>query len=403
MSKNLDFETSGDLKKLFNQELDAWSSRHRLGIEELSARCGVSRSYLAHIGRYGRIPSKPVLILLALNFEMKDPAALLRAAKITEPWPFDVASAIQSAEKKDPGFLSVKLDMDGFVDAIRLVVRDHLRPRSLKDLLGDRPLRVGLNLSQPWMYQTDEHGAPDPSRGLIPEFIGLLRNALGCAVSTLPVQASKHIEKLSSGEIDLFGPMLTIPPGPSKTFFSLPVNRVGVSAIMRVRETPQLASVPAPKYFEELRDPAYQVAVIKGTRAHLLANTRLNRTNENLILCDSDDEALDRVMLRGVAKPAHIFICNSMCASKWASDHPEAVQAVFNSRLTMIEICDSAFAIRPDWPEAVPMINQAISFIMNSGGFAKRAHDVSMQHQLGVFDVPDYGSSTMHGFLGMVG
>jgi len=112
MAKNVDFETSTELKRLFSQELDAWCSKHRRGVDELSARCGVSRSYLAHIGRYGRIPSKPVLILLALNFEMTDPLALFRAARVNEPWPFDKATGISQAQSARDGFLSIKLDMD---------------------------------------------------------------------------------------------------------------------------------------------------------------------------------------------------------------------------------------------------------------------------------------------------
>jgi hypothetical protein len=403
MAKNVDFETSNELKKVFNQELDTWCSRHRLGLEELSARCGVSRSYLAHIGRYGRIPSKPVLLLLALNFEMKDPSTLMRAARLTEQWPFDHPCSIHPLESKDEGFLSIKLDMDGFVDAIRHVVREQFRPRTLKDLLGDRPLRVGLSPAQYWMYEELPDGEPDFSRGLTPEFVRQLANSLGCEVSTTVVPISRHIEKLRSGDLDIFGPMLTIPPGPAKTFFSVPINRLGLSAVMRLRPTPNLSQIPAPTCFEDLKDPRYEVAVIRDSRPHLLANMRLNRPNERLVLCDSDDEALDRILLRGVPKPAHIFICTTLGAQGWAKSHPDGLQTLFDTQSTMVDLCDNAFAIRPDWPEVVPIVNQAISFLMNAGGFAQRIRNVTQAHQPGISDVAQNNSSEIQGMLGMVG
>lgn len=403
MSKNVDFETSTELKRLFSQELDAWCVRHRLGVEELSARCGVSRSYLAHIGRYGRIPSKPVLILLALNFEMRDPLALFRAARVSEPWPFDAAAAISTAQPAKDGFLSIKLDMEGFVDAIKGVVREQLRPRSLKDLIGDRPLRIGLSTTQPWMYGTRADGSLDIEKGLIPEFIALLESALQCQISSIQVPFTKHVEKLRTGEIDLFGPMLTVPYGPSKTLFSVPINRVGVSAILRLRADSGLEEMPQPTSFEDLRDPRYRIAVMKDSRAQLLANTRLNRPNESLILCDSVHEATDRIRMRGVSNPAHIFICNTMNAILWAREHPDEIKTLFETPSTMIDIGDNSFAIRPDWPEAVPIINEAISFIMNSAGFARRSHEVSQRCAPGIFQSTQRDTSQLQGMMGMVG
>jgi hypothetical protein len=403
VGKNVDFETSSELKRVFNQEFDNWSARHRLGLEELSARCGVSRSYLAHIGRYGRIPSKPVLLLLALNFEMKDPTALLRAARLTEPWPFDTPSAIHPLEKKEDGFLSIKLDMDGFVDAIRHVVRDQFRPRTLKDLLGDRPLRFGLNLAQYWMYEPRPDGEVDYTRGIFPDFVRQMANSLGCEVSVMQVPLSRHVEKLRSGEIDVYGPMLTIPPGPSKTFFSLPINRLGLSAVMRSRPTQNLAPVQTPRTLEELKNPAYEIAVLKDSRAHLLANMRLNRSDERLILCDSDDEALDRVLLRGVLKPAHIFMCTTIGARGWAAKYPDALQAIFHTQATMLDVCDNALAIRPDWPEVVSIINQAVSFVMSTGGFGERIREVTQNLQPLPTSTSGPEMLQIQGMLGMVG
>ncbi|MFO0417146.1 MAG: hypothetical protein ACK5Y6_07655 [Pseudomonadota bacterium] len=387
--KRVDFETSTELKRLFSQEFEAWRARTRMGLEELSGRCGVSRSYLAHIGRYGRIPSKPVLILLALNFGMKNPEALIRAARFDEAWPFESPVGIESVSTKDSGFLSIKLDMDGLVDAIKGVVREQFRPRSLRDLVGDRPLRIGLNLLQPWLFTERPDGSLDMSRGLMPELCGLLENSLRCPISTVVVPFHRYLEKLRVGEIDLYGPMIATPQAPGSSFFSLPVTRVGMSALMRKRPHQSKQLPPVPTSFEALRDPSYQIAVIKDSRAHLIANTRLNRTNSSLLICDTLDEAIDRLVLGGVSKPADVLICSSMNSERQARSHPDELLALFNSPQNMIDICDSSFAIRPDWPEALPILNQALAFIMSSGGFAKRSQEIIKTNQLGIFPVSD--------------
>lgn len=390
MARQVDFETSSELKRIFSRELEAWRQRHRLSLDDLSARCGVSPSYLAHIGRYGRIPSKPVLLLLGLNFGMQNPNELLRASNLHEVWPFDENSSIAKQEKSPEGFLSVKLDMAGFVEAIQNVVRSEIRPRTLRDLLNGRPLRIGLNPTQPWLFSADEHGKPDYTRGLLPDFCAQLENSLRCQISTTVVRFDSYVDKLRSGEIDVYGPMLAAPNNPANINFSVPLNRSGMSALMRTRETQGLDALPVPARFEDLKDLSYRIAVIKDSRAHLITNTRLNRSNDSLILCNTVEEALDRIMVRGVSRPAHIFICSAMNARLQSSLNPDAAEVLFCSPSTVIDVGDNAFAIRPDWPEAVAMINQAISFILGSGGFSHRLKKLADTFGPGVFEQTTY-------------
>ncbi len=386
MAKQVEFETSTELKRIFSREFDAWRQRHKLTINDLSTRCGVSQSYLAHVGRYGRIPSKPVLLLLALNFGMRDPRELFRAANIDEAWPFDDGAQISKPEQQANGFLSVKLDMAGLVDAIQGAVRAELRPRTLKDLLNGRPLKIGLNPTQPWLFQMDDRGTPDYQHGLLPDLCGLLENSLRCQIQTSVVQFDSYLDMLRAGDIDLFGPMLSTPHAPSNILFSLPINRIGMSALLRTRETSGLPDLPRPTRFEDLKDPAYQIAVMRNSRAHLIANTRLNRANDTLILCSAPDEALDRLLVRGISRPAHVFICSAMSAKRHVALNPGCFEVRFDTPSTMIDIGDNAFAIRPDWPEVAPTINHAISFIMNSGGFSRKIREMADEYGPGVFE-----------------
>jgi transcriptional regulator with XRE-family HTH domain len=126
--QQLHFETSAELKALFARELRSWRTRHRLSIDDLAQRCGVSPSYLAHVGRYGRVPGKPVLLLLALNFELPDPSLLLKAAGLSDPWPFAPGTRLMEQEAPANGFLSVRLDMNGFVEALKSAIKDQGAP-----------------------------------------------------------------------------------------------------------------------------------------------------------------------------------------------------------------------------------------------------------------------------------
>ena len=159
---------------------------------------------------------------------------------------------------------------------------------------------------------------------------------------------------------------------------------------MRTRDTEGLDRLSVPTRFEALKDPVYKIAVIKDSRAHLIANTRLNRSNDSLILCNTIEEAIDRIMVRGVSRPAHIFICSAMNARLQSSLNPDAAAVLFCSPSTVIDVGDNAFAIRPDWPEAVPMINQAISFILGSGGFSHRLKKLADTFGPGVFEETTY-------------
>lgn len=134
MTKRINFQTSGELKRLFLRELELWRKRHGLSLADLSARCGVSPSYLAHVGRYGRVPSKPVLILLALNFELADPGALFQAAHVDTTWPFEgTGQSITRKEANTREFLTVKFDVQGFMESVTQAIRAEIRPEKAQE------------------------------------------------------------------------------------------------------------------------------------------------------------------------------------------------------------------------------------------------------------------------------
>jgi len=317
---------------------------------------------------------------------MTTPSELLTAAQLSDPWPFEPDSQISRKERASEGFLSVKLDMAGFVEAIKTVVRAETRPRTLNDLLQGRPLRVGLNLTQPWLFGTTKQGALDYSSGLLPQLCALLENALRCKIETSLVPFFGHVERLRRGEIDLFGPMLATPQSPSNILFSSPISKSGMSAVERLRDTQALENLASPSRWESLRDPTYRIAVIRDSRAHLIANTKLDRSDDTLIICDTIEEGVDRVLMRGISNPAHVFLCSSINACRAVASHPDDLALLFGTRDTLLDIADNSLAIRPDWPEAVPMINNALSFILGATGFSRQMQSIAQNYTAGILE-----------------
>jgi hypothetical protein len=370
MSK-LDFETSKDLKILFNEHFDRWKRRNHGGLEELAERCGVSPAYLAHVGRYGRIPGKPVLLLLAFNFELENCQRILDAAGMKDVWPYPNDIGLNKSESRNSGLLSIKLDMDGFTEAIRAVVRSENKQRSLKDLMGRRPLRIGLNFSQKWMFDEILPTGKDRPQGFFPEFCEMLGVALQREIETVTTRFGDYVEMLSRGEIDMYGPLMAAPHSSKEIPFTAPLYKIGVSAVMRKRPTEDLEPLPVPEKADDLVRRDYKIAVLKDSLPHLLANTRWKRPDSQLIVCESDEEAVDRIVLRGIKRPAHIFICNALLAKRIKSEQKE-LHLLFNSRESILDLADDSLAVRPDWPEFLPVVNEAIRFLMSRGGLSTR-------------------------------
>ena len=391
MKQHPEFETSAELKRVFVRELDAWRKQSHLGLHELSQRCGVSQSYLAHVGRYGRIPSKPVLLLLALNFGMARPEELLKAANVTEAWPFDGALRLAPHDSPEEGFLSVKLNMRGLLDAIQGAIRSEAQPKSLTQLRAGRPLRIGLNFTQPWLFGRLQDGSPDSETGAVPELCRLLSHHLGCEVETIATPFDRYVERLCRGDIDIFGPLLVSPFCPAHIKFTLPTHRMGLSLLMRLRPTSGLAPLEPPSSIEDLLNRRYALAALKDSRAHHYCVTRLKRSEDSVIVCSSVEEALDRVLLRGVPRPAHLFVTNAMFAIQQAREHAGSLASIFAKPGQLLEMSDNAFAVRPELNDALGEINAAVKSAASSTNFQRAIGEVMSAGAEGLME-PVYGS-----------
>ena len=56
-------------------------------------------------------------------------------------------------------------------------------------------------------------------------------------------------------------------------------------------------------------------------------------------------------------------------------------------------MCNNSFAVRPDWPEAVTIVNEALHFILGAGGVAKRIQALIDDGAQGLLEVVPYGTA----------
>ncbi len=385
----LRFETSREIKTIFNEQFAAWKKKHGGTLELLAHRCGVTASYLGHVGRYGRIPGRPVLLLLAFNFELKDPELLLRAAKIEDPWPYDPSIRLRATGPSDHGFLSVQLDMNGFTETIRSIIKAETRNRSISDLTRGRPIRVGMSLYQDWLFAGADSRGKKRLEGLFPEFIDLLGLTFQHKIVTRPIHFTEYVRAFEDDEIDIFGPVAA---GPlvQHGLQTAPFCRVGLSALVRTKPSTYLPYLPAPRSVEDLIKGDYVIAVFKNARSHLFANTRLGRKDDELIMIETVEEGLERLTLSGIPRSAHILLIDSVNGHYQHELAKGAFDLAFATPETMLKISDNVLLVRPDWPELVSHINQALEYLSRTGTLADRFDRWIPANKGGLVEMPSF-------------
>lgn len=364
MKKEVPFKKSAELRRVFLDLSDKWCRKNRLDLPDLAERCGVSLQYLSHISRYGRIPSKPILTLLALNLEMADPTELFRIAELNDAWPFEKGMGIRKAGAHETGLLSINLDMNGFADVVRDLVRSELQPKRFENLLGKRPLRIGLNKGQFFLFE----GKND---GFFPELIQALSLSLHCNLEFVEVNHADFIDQLERGKIDCYGPIYRTAPRLTSSLYSKPFCTVPIAAVGRTKKSSQLKELPAPKKVSDLRKKDYIVAVHAESMAHHYAQTVIGIPNERLVLSEVSDEALERVMLSNIPRPAHLMLTDLPMALKVLKKHGAGLNSLFQEGDSEAPPYEDSIAVRPDWPELLTILDQSIDFMQKSGSMSR--------------------------------
>jgi ABC-type amino acid transport substrate-binding protein len=369
----LGFETSPPFKRLFLEHFELWCKRTRGDLKDLADKLGVTPSYLSHIKRYGRIPSRPVLILMALLFKTSG-EEFFKACGVGSAFPHERGLQITLPSAEEDSVLSLKFNTNLLSETIRTIVRGELRTRNVRDILSGKILKIGINEQYSWLFDKETSRGAAP-QGFIPDFCKMLGMTLQKEVELVPVPFSEYLNKLESGTIDLYGPLMITPNLPIDVQFTTPLFQLPVSALFRKKKVTELANLAEPKSIDDLILKPYTIAVVRHSLSHILATTLLKKKDSELVLCASSEEAIERTMLREIPRPVHMTVLNGAAATLAAEEFPKDLSLLFATKEDNLDLAESAFAVRPDWPEVVPVINDAISFLKKRGGLIQRLKD----------------------------
>jgi hypothetical protein len=367
MKKDLQFKTSTNLKSLFNENFEKWDQNNNGGYEELGRRCGLTGSYISQIGRFGRIPSRSALILLAFNFELRDPSSIFKAADLIDSWPYKKYVHLSSQPKEGDSFVSLKVDMEGLLNVVQTAIGNEIRPKTVKENLKGRPLRVGYNPFKSWLFKSLDRDVDGTFKGFFPEVCKMFEMSLQTKIEDSVIDYGDYSKLFQSGSLDLYGPIVVAPNLPTGVIFTNPLYRIGMSLVYRLRANKSLDELPQPKTPKDLLNPKYKIAVVKNSRAHLLCNTRYKRADKDLIICATVEEALDRTVLKGIFNPAHCFMVTSVDAKFFEQEYKRDVKALFVEKGNLLDLSEAGIAVRSDWPELVQALNESIAFLTTTG------------------------------------
>lgn len=365
-NKKPNFDTSLELRQQFKLHFEEWSKRNRAGLSELAERCGVSTQYLSHVGRYGRVPSRPIMILLAFNFQLTNPAAWFGAAGFDSLWPYEPGLQLRQAGASESGFLSVQLDMQGFTAAIREIVKSEIRPQSLPELLNGRPLRVGCNIHQTFLFKEGE-------KGFFHELIHLLALSLHIRVELIEVSHVNFIQSLHRGEIDIYGPIYFTTPRIGHALFTKPFCRVPLAALWRRSKARELPDLPNPKKVSELRRRDYRIAVHKDSMSHHFAVDSLALKEDQLVLCESAEESFERILMDKIPRPTHLVLTDLPHARAIQKEHSKKMELLFIDGSASESFYEDTIAVRKDWTSVVETLNSVLEFMMRNSTLARLA------------------------------
>lgn len=355
-----DFDTSRELKRLFNEHFDRWTKKTRYSLEDLAERCGVSVSYLNHVRRYGRIPGKPILYLIALNLEAENPQAFLNAANVKNLWPYDPHTYLQPSEQTNAGFVSLKIDMQGLASSIRDIIRAELKPKTLNEITKGKPIRFGYNTSQLWLFDEQTENTSTLPTGLFVDIFKIITNALGEPVSFSVIDFRSVKQLFAEDKLDVYGPLFKTKNRSIETICTEPFCQARMTALWRKNSNKYLENLPSPASWEDLKNSQYKIALLRNSLAHDFATTRLLRNEDTLIFCDSIDEIIERLTLSTVMKPAHLSLADAGSILSDFDLAPPLYDILFTDSPEPPAFYEDALAVRPDWPELATALNQIL-------------------------------------------
>lgn len=216
--------------------------------------------------------------------------------------------------------------------------------RSLRQVINQGTLTVGIVLAAPWAVRESDSGE---LTGFEIEVAKKLASDMGVEVRFLVYAFDELVTAVESGEIDIVAAGLTISPERALYVnFSQPYATSGVGIATNLGTTAEVLSL------EDLDDPAYTIATLEGSVAANLALRIL--PDARLAVFASEEDAADAV----VGGDADVYLAEEPLPTFLALENPTRVDVPIARPLLETQ---SAFAVAKGDPDFVFFLNAWIT------------------------------------------
>jgi ABC-type amino acid transport substrate-binding protein len=260
--------------------------------------------------------------------------------------------------------------MRGFTSVIRDIVRAEIQPKRLEDLLGGRPLRVGLNYAQFFMFDGNQKRKAE---GFFPELMRSIGLAVTAPVDFIDVLHTDFQDKLEQGVIDCYGPIYKTASRLSKSLFTIPFCTVPAAALLRVKKAPPLVELPPLRSFSDLQIRPYIVTVHRDSMAHHFAESVLGIHPNRILACELPEESLERIILNKIPRAAHLMLTDLPFAKEASKAHQKDITMFKQSEAEQEASFENCIAVRSDWQPLLGGINQALEYLKRNGAIGRLA------------------------------
>ncbi len=243
---------------------------------------------------------------------------------------------------------------------------------TLQEITRRGEMRVGY---LPWNPTVIKDSRTGNLTGIYPDMVNEIAKALGVKVSWQETTLANFAAGLNTGQFDFsVGPTFVTIPRAAAVAFTVPVNYVGNSGVVRTDSSFR------PQTIEDLKRPGLRIAVLQGQA--LEEYCRRNLPQADLLVISGGD--LTAPLVAVSSNRADVGLMNSVTVASYAAEHPEVVPVLRGS--SQVEVLPLSWAVRPQDTVLLSFLNASITYLKSSGRLEQYQAAYSIKL---LYDIPE--------------
>lgn len=243
---------------------------------------------------------------------------------------------------------------------------------TLQEITRRGEMRVGY---LPWNPTVIKDSRTGTLSGIYPDMVNEIAKALGVKISWQETTLANFAAGLNTGQFDFsVGPTFVTIPRAAAVAFTVPVNYVGNSGVVRAD------SDFRPKTIEDLKKPGLRIAVLQGQA--LEEYCRRNLPQADLLVISGGD--LTAPLVAVSSNRADVGLMNSVTVASYSAEHSEVAPVLMGN--SQVEVLPLSWAVRHQDADLLAFLNASITYLKSSGRLEQyqRAHPIKL-----LYDIPE--------------